>query len=57
MVGGDARIEYRPLPEDDPVQRQPAIEKAERVLDWRPKVDLDAGLAATIEYFRGTLAR
>ncbi|MDT4936747.1 MAG: UDP-glucuronate decarboxylase [Pseudonocardiales bacterium] len=54
LIGGTSRIEYRPLPEDDPVQRQPAIERAAEVLDWRPKVDLDEGLAATIEYFRAT---
>ena len=54
MVGGTAHIEYRPLPEDDPVQRQPDIKRAGEVLDWRPTVDLDEGLAATIEYFRST---
>ena len=55
LVGSNSPIEYRPLPEDDPVQRQPAIEQAKAVLDWSPKVDLNAGLAATVEYFRATV--
>jgi len=53
-IGGGSSIEYQPLPEDDPVQRQPAIEQAIAVLDWQPKVGLDEGLAATIDYFRAT---
>ena len=56
MIGGSSTIEYRPLPEDDPVQRQPAIERAAAALDWRPKVDLDEGLKATIDYFRDEIA-
>jgi UDP-glucuronate decarboxylase len=55
IVGGSSALEYKPLPEDDPVQRQPAIERAAAVLDWRPKVDLDQGLKATVEYFRSSL--
>jgi UDP-glucuronate decarboxylase len=52
FVGGSSKLEYRPLPADDPVQRQPAIEQAAAVLDWRPTTGLDDGLARTIEYFR-----
>jgi dTDP-glucose 4,6-dehydratase len=48
----DAPIKYEPLPEDDPKQRQPQIDKAKRVLGWQPKVDLETGLQATIEYFQ-----
>lgn len=52
IVGNPAGIvQSRPLPEDDPLQRQPDISKARRVLGWEPKVNLDAGLAPTIAYF------
>jgi UDP-glucuronate decarboxylase len=54
MVGGDAGIEYRPLPSDDPTQRQPDITLATSVLDWRPTVQLREGLAATVDFFRTT---
>ena len=52
MVGGDAGIEYRPLPSDDPTQRQPDITQAKSVLDWQPTVQLREGLAATVDFFR-----
>ena len=42
----------KPLPEDDPRQRQPDITKARQVLGWEPKVDLTTGLLATIRYFQ-----
>jgi UDP-glucuronate decarboxylase len=51
-VGGRSRIVFRPLPSDDPRQRQPDIGKAESVLDWRPTVSLEDGLDPTIAYFR-----
>ncbi|HEU5050641.1 MAG TPA: UDP-glucuronic acid decarboxylase family protein [Gemmatimonadales bacterium] len=44
---------FRPLPEDDPAQRQPDITRAEELLDWRPAVQLEEGLRRTIEDFRG----
>ncbi len=46
------QIEYRPLPQDDPTQRRPDIQKAEQLLGWRPVVDLPEGLIKTIRYFR-----
>ena len=55
QTGSDSRIELKPLPEDDPQQRQPDITLATKLLDWSPKVDLEAGLATTIEYFRERL--
>jgi UDP-glucuronate decarboxylase len=55
-VGGGAEIEYRPLPADDPTQRQPNIEKAMQTLDWKPRIELDEGLAQTVSYFRTLLA-
>jgi UDP-glucuronate decarboxylase len=42
----------RPLPPDDPRQRQPDISKAKGILGWSPAVELEEGLARTIEYFR-----
>jgi UDP-glucuronate decarboxylase len=52
IVGGDTGIEYRPLPSDDPTQRQPDITLAKSVLDWQPTVELREGLTATVEFFR-----
>jgi UDP-glucuronate decarboxylase len=52
LVGSAAGIEYRPLPQDDPVRRKPNIERARELLDWQPTVTLDEGLARTVEYFR-----
>jgi len=51
MTGSRSKIEVRPLPFDDPRQRQPDIGLARSVLDWEPKVPLEQGLAATIAYF------
>lgn len=51
----DSAIEFRPLPQDDPRQRQPDITKAREVLDWRPTVALKDGLVRTVEYFRSAL--
>ncbi|HOW97746.1 MAG TPA: SDR family oxidoreductase [Kiritimatiellia bacterium] len=50
-------IVFKPLPEDDPKIRQPDIRKARAVLGWEPATNLDQGLALTIEYFRGLLAK
>jgi UDP-glucuronate decarboxylase len=53
LVGGKSRIVHRPLPTDDPKQRQPDITLARKVLQWEPKVPLEEGLQRTIAYFRG----
>jgi len=53
MTGSKSKLVKRPLPADDPTQRQPDITLAKAKLGWEPKVALDAGLAKTIEYFRG----
>jgi UDP-glucuronate decarboxylase len=51
-----SKIIYKPLPQDDPMQRQPNITLAKQVLnDWEPKIQLDEGLMYTIEYFKKTL--
>jgi len=52
MTGTSSEIVFESLPEDDPQQRQPDIAKARALLGWEPKVNLDGGLALTIEYFR-----
>jgi UDP-glucuronate decarboxylase len=55
-TGSKSRIEYRPLPTDDPKQRQPDITRAQSQLDWRPLTPLRAGLKKTIEYFDALLS-
>jgi UDP-glucuronate decarboxylase len=50
-TGSRSRIEFRPLPENDPTQRQPDITKARQLLGWQPSVPLDEGLVRTIAYF------
>jgi UDP-glucuronate decarboxylase len=51
LTGSKSKLEYRPLPQDDPQQRQPNIEKAKAVLGWEPTIALEAGLKKTIAYF------
>jgi UDP-glucuronate decarboxylase len=55
MVGSSSKIESRPLPVDDPVQRCPDITRARNLLDWEPRVPLDTGLERTIAFFRDLL--
>lgn len=47
-----SKIIFKPLPEDDPKQRKPDINKAKKLLHWSPKVNLHKGLTLTIEYFK-----
>jgi len=56
MVRSRAGVTFRPLPQDDPRQRKPNITRAKTILGWSPKVNLDEGLAATIEWYRERLA-
>ena len=51
LTGSKSQLVYRPIPEDDPKQRQPDITQAREVLGWEPKIQLEAGLKKTIEYF------
>ncbi len=51
MCGRGAGLVYRPLPEDDPTQRQPDITRARALLGWEPTVELEEGLTKTIDYF------
>ncbi|NEQ72164.1 MAG: NAD-dependent epimerase/dehydratase family protein [Okeania sp. SIO2C9] len=55
MVNPDAEIIYKPLPQDDPKQRQPDITRAKKYLGWEPTVPLQEGLKLTIEDFRERL--
>jgi UDP-glucuronate decarboxylase len=57
IIGGDIRVTYRPLPQDDPVQRKPDITRAREWLGWEPRITLAEGLAHTVSFFRGRLAR
>jgi len=57
LCGSKSKVVYRPLPQDDPRQRQPDITLAKQRLDWEPKVDLRDGLKETIAYFRKLLRR
>jgi dTDP-glucose 4,6-dehydratase len=52
MTGSRSRVVFRPLPTDDPKVRQPDITRARTLLAWEPKVELEAGLTTTIDYFR-----
>ncbi len=51
LTNSNSAIEFLPLPQDDPVQREPDISLAKKNLNWEPKVDRMSGLAKTIEYF------
>jgi len=52
LTGSKSNIIFKSLPEDDPMQRQPSIDLAQKQLGWRPTTDLDEGLMQTIEYFK-----
>jgi dTDP-glucose 4,6-dehydratase len=55
LVGAEARITFRELPEDDPRRRCPDTTRAGTILGWTPTVTLDEGLARTLTWFRGVL--
>jgi UDP-glucuronate decarboxylase len=57
LTGSASRIEYQPLPQDDPRQRQPDIALARERLGWEPQVQLREGLVKTIAYFEELLGR
>ena len=52
LTGGKVKITYKPLPVDDPKQRQPDITKAKKILGWEPKVNRAEGLKVTYDYFK-----
>jgi UDP-glucuronate decarboxylase len=56
LTGSKSKLVFMPLPQDDPKQRQPNIEKARDILGWEPTVQLREGLSKTIAYFDGMLS-
>ncbi len=56
LTGSKSQLEFKPLPSDDPLQRQPDISLAQSKLNWAPEVQLEAGLQKTIAYFDELLA-
>ncbi len=52
ITGSKSKLEFKPLPEDDPIQRKPDISLARSVLNWNPGIKLEDGLKKTIEYFQ-----
>ena len=55
LTGSKSAVVFKPLPSDDPVQRQPDITLAKKILDWAPAVPLEQGLVRAIDYFRGVV--
>jgi UDP-glucuronate decarboxylase len=56
LTGSRSKIDFRPLPQDDPRQRRPDISRARQLLHWSPKIGLEEGLNRTISYFDALLA-
>lgn len=52
LTGSKSKMIFQPLPQDDPLQRQPIIDLAKKELDWEPHVKLEDGLKKSIEYFK-----
>jgi UDP-glucuronate decarboxylase len=52
LTGSNSKISFKPLPIDDPVRRKPLLNRAMRILNWRPLISLDEGLAKTILWFK-----
>lgn len=55
LTGSHSKLVFLPLPQNDPTRRQPAIDLARTELGWQPSIELEEGLAKTIDYFRGVL--
>jgi dTDP-glucose 4,6-dehydratase len=57
LTGTSAKICYKPLPKDDPKQRQPDITRAKEILGWEPKVSRSEGLKLTLDYFKKVIQK
>lgn len=55
LTGSDSKLVCKPLPEDDPIMRNPIIDLAKKELSWQPRVSLEEGLKKTISYFENLL--
>ncbi len=56
LTSSKSKIVFEPLPSDDPIQRQPNIDRAKALLaGWEPQIQLEDGLRKTIDYFKSTL--
>lgn len=55
FLGGNSKITYQPLPQDDPKKRRPNIDKLQRISTYRPTVSFEEGLRKTAEYFKSKL--
>lgn len=55
LTHSSSKIIFKPLPSDDPMQRQPVIDLAKKELDWEPTIELEEGLTRTIAYFEGVI--
>ncbi|TVQ84295.1 MAG: SDR family oxidoreductase [Bacteroidetes bacterium] len=55
LTGSKSKLTYKPLPEDDPMQRQPDINKIKKLINWEPVTSLEEGLKQTIDYFKNTI--
>lgn len=56
-TNSSSKLTYKPLPENDPTQRKPNIDKAQLYLNWKPTINLDRGLESTIIYFHNLLSQ
>jgi len=57
LTGSKSKIEYKPLPADDPKQRKPDISKAHKELGWNPVIELREGIEASVPYFKAALSK
>jgi dTDP-glucose 4,6-dehydratase len=57
LTGTSSKIVYKPLPKDDPKQRQPDITRAKEILGWEPKVSREEGLKITLDYFKKMMGK
>jgi len=55
ITGSKSSMVFKPLPQDDPMQRKPEISLAKEVLDWQPEIKLEDGLCKTIDYFKSII--